>query len=450
VSFVEQDQQRMRTPEDTARTVHAVAVRRGLDDLATVMCLMCIGVESDFWCPFNDADPCSEQWPHDSQSDDGLSVGYYQQQCSAPGVSPPWGWGGLYGDPNGSRKRMSLEESTDLFLNALCDDYGRARNDPQLAGQMVQQVQGSAYPDRYAQQWDSAWALYNKAVVEQPAPLPTPTPVAVTGPSYNEVNFIGQRKISDQCQDRAGTTIDLCLGHTTEGAGGLDLIDFMENMGDRSYHYIIDNDPDGNCVYDLVDTDEAAWSCLDANNRSINYVIGRSTINWSRDDWINNARKAIRIMAWLMVQDCHHYGIDPRVIPPPYNDDPPGIADHNYVTVHLGVGDHTDLGPNFPWDVLQHDVTAFLSAQPEQPMPSKEASRSIYRDNDDSIGGIDEVVRQTNGMLHERTVELLALLGDPASLQKVKAVADGKAPVALPDWAQQRAQTILNAVGKKP
>jgi N-acetyl-anhydromuramyl-L-alanine amidase AmpD len=449
VSFVWQADERMTSKEDAVRTIHAVALRRGLDDLATVMCIMCVLVESDFWCPYNDADPCSEQWPHDSQSDDGLSVGYYQQQCSAPGVSPPWGWGGLYGDPEGSRKRMSLEESTDLFLNALCDDYEDARDNPQKAGAYVQQVQGSAFPDRYAQKWDEAWDLYNRAIVEHPVPLPTPTPVAVTGPSFNEVNFVGQRKISGQCQNRQGTTIDLCLGHTTEGAGGLELIDFMENMGDRSYHYVIDNDPDGNTVYDLVDTDAAAWACLDANNRSINYVIGRSTVNWSRDDWIGHARNAIRIMAWLMVADCKKYGIQPRVISPPYEDDPPGIADHAYVTEHLGVGDHTDMGPNFPWDVLAHDVEAFMSGQPEEPMPSKEASRSIYRDNDDSIGGIDEVLRQTNGMLHEARVEILALLGEPASLAKVQRVADGKAPVKLPDWAADRAKTILAAADKK-
>jgi N-acetylmuramoyl-L-alanine amidase len=63
----------------------------------------------------------------------------------------------------------------------------------------------------------------------------------------------------------------------------------MERIGDRSYHYLVDNDPDGNAVYDLVDTDRASWSVLDANARSINLVIGASFAAWSRQEWINSA-----------------------------------------------------------------------------------------------------------------------------------------------------------------
>jgi N-acetylmuramoyl-L-alanine amidase len=81
----------------------------------------------------------------------------------------------------------------------------------------------------------------------------------------------------------------LFLFHTTEGAGGGEaLIALMERNGDRSYHYLVDNDPDGNTIYDLVDTDRASWSVLDAN-ASINLVIGASFAAWSRQEWIDNA-----------------------------------------------------------------------------------------------------------------------------------------------------------------
>ena len=103
----------------------------------------------------------------------------------------------------------------------------------------------------------------------------------VTKPQFREINVIGERPISTQSQSRDGTPIDLFLFHTTEGAGGGEaLIAFMERMGDRSYHYLVDNDPDGNTVYDLVDTDLASWSVLDANDRSINLVIGASFAAW--------------------------------------------------------------------------------------------------------------------------------------------------------------------------
>jgi hypothetical protein len=62
-------------------------------------------------------------------------------------------------------------------------------------------------------------------------------------------------------------------------------------------------------------------------DRSINLVIGGSFAAWSRQDWIANARNAVRIGAWLAVQDCRKYGFTPRVIKPPYPLDPPGISD---------------------------------------------------------------------------------------------------------------------------
>jgi hypothetical protein len=135
--------------------------------------------------------------------------------------------------------------------------------------------------------------------------------VVATKPQFREINVIGERPISTQSQSRDGTPIDLFLFHTTEDGGGEALIAFMERMGDRSYHYLVDNDRDGNTVWDLVDADLASWSVLDANARSINLVIGRSFAAWSRQEWIDNARNAVRIGAWLAVQDCRKYGFTP-------------------------------------------------------------------------------------------------------------------------------------------
>src|SRR6476659_1629844 len=143
----------LRTREQIAREVHAVSLRRRLDELATVISLMTISTEvghndrngeRQWWCPFNRKDPQSEQFPHDSQSDDGLSSGYFQQQVSRPGApGRPWGWGGLFGDITGNRKRMTLQDSADMFLAALADDYTRAHDNPVLAGEFAQRVQGS-------------------------------------------------------------------------------------------------------------------------------------------------------------------------------------------------------------------------------------------------------------------------------------------------------------------
>ena len=168
----------LRTREQIAREVHAVSLQRGLDELATVIALMTISTEvgandrhgeRQWWCPFNRKDPQSEQFPHDSESDDGLSSGYFQQQVSRPGApGRPWGWGGLFGDINGNRKRMTLADSADLFLAALADDYSRAQGNPGLAGQFAQRVQQSAFGSRYAEKWDEAWAVLHRALAQGP------------------------------------------------------------------------------------------------------------------------------------------------------------------------------------------------------------------------------------------------------------------------------------------
>jgi hypothetical protein len=184
MSFVSFADRPLRSREQVAREVHAVSLRRGLNELATVIALMTISTEvgandsngqRQWWCPFNQADPQSEQFPHDSESDDGLSSGYFQQQVSRPGApGTPWGWGGLFGDINGNRKRMTLADSADMFLAALADDYTRAANDPALAGDFAQRVQQSGFGDRYKNKWDEAWSVLRSALGQGPV-TPAPT-----------------------------------------------------------------------------------------------------------------------------------------------------------------------------------------------------------------------------------------------------------------------------------
>ena len=192
--------------------------------------------------------------------------------------------------------------------------------------------------------------------------------VVVAPPQFTEINVIGTRPISDKSESREGADVDLFLLHTTEGGGGEDLIAFMERAGDRSYHYIVDDDVHGNTVYDLVDTDLASWSVKGANHRSINLAFGHSTAAWTREDWMANARNAIRIAAWLAVQDCRKYGIPVVVNSPPYRETA-GISDHNFTTQMLPQtgNTHTDVGPNFPWDLFAADVASFAQSSKGAP-----------------------------------------------------------------------------------
>lgn len=159
----------LRTREQVAREVHAVSLRRGLDELATVIALMTISTEvgandkqgnRQWWCPWNDRVPATQNYPHDSKSDDNRSSGYFQQQPGPKGE--PW-----WGTPE---QMMTLDKAADTFLDRLADDYGRAKDNPQLAGEFAQRVQGSAFPDRYREKWDEAWTVLRRALSNQPAP----------------------------------------------------------------------------------------------------------------------------------------------------------------------------------------------------------------------------------------------------------------------------------------
>lgn len=180
MSFTWFADQPLRTREQVAREVHAVSLARGLDELATVLCLMGIstevgtgtGEERQWWCPANDRVPATKNYPNDSRSDDNRSSGYLQQQPGPNGE--PW-----WGTPE---DMMTLPRAANTFLERLADDYSRAANNPALAGQFVQRVQGSAFPDRYAGKWDEAWAVLRRALADQPSTPTTPEePMAWTG-----------------------------------------------------------------------------------------------------------------------------------------------------------------------------------------------------------------------------------------------------------------------------
>jgi N-acetylmuramoyl-L-alanine amidase len=170
MSFTSFKDRPLRTREEIARDVHAVSLRRGLDELATVIALMTIatevGAKGQWWCPWNAKDPTSKNYPHDSESNDGRSVGYFQQQNGHAGEtvtgSDNW-WGSM-------QSRMTIDQAANTFLERLADDYGRAATNPSLAGEFAQRVQGSAFPGRYAQHWDEAWDVLRRALADQPPP----------------------------------------------------------------------------------------------------------------------------------------------------------------------------------------------------------------------------------------------------------------------------------------
>jgi hypothetical protein len=186
MGWVSKDKQRWRSPEQVTREVHEVSLARGLDNMATVLAVMCIAQESDFWCPANHADPVSFNYRHDSVSNDGRSVGYFQQQNKVPGENPTgpgenW-WGTM-------ASRMDLKRSANEFLDRLSDDYHT--DNPAAASELISNVQRPREDLRgaYAKHWGRAWDLVNalgpvKPVPPPPVPAKPPTPGVQPKPDW--------------------------------------------------------------------------------------------------------------------------------------------------------------------------------------------------------------------------------------------------------------------------
>ncbi|MFT4125726.1 MAG: N-acetylmuramoyl-L-alanine amidase [Gordonia sp. (in: high G+C Gram-positive bacteria)] len=175
--------------------------------------------------------------------------------------------------------------------------------------------------------------------------------------------FLELDRMGSSLSSRNGAWPTLFLLHTEEGGSSAEsLAAYLNNPNNgASYHYTV---RDG-IVCDVVDTDYASWSVLDANAYSINLCFAGSRAAWSRAQWLIREND-IRIAAWLAVADCKKYGIPTTVLAPPYRRGS-GISDHRYVTLVLGIGTHTDVGDGFPWDRFATFVAEFASGQPSAP-----------------------------------------------------------------------------------
>lgn len=451
MSFVWFADKPLRTREQIAREVHAVSLERGLDELATVMALMCISVEAgaedtngerQWWCPWNAADPESKLFSYDSQSDDGRSVGYFQQQKGPNGEL--W-WGS-------SRDEMTLTIAANNFLDRLCDNYSDAVDNPALAGEMIANVQrcNPAFRYRYATKWSEAWDVFSRAMAK-PGPLPSPVPIPTTKPKplVNKPNFKELNRFGNGFGVRSRKPINF-FWHTQEGNGSAEgLAQFCNGANNVSYHYTV---RDG-IVCNVVDTDYYSWSVLDANVFSINLCFAGSFAGWSREQWLEREND-IKIAAYITVQDCRKYNIPFDVIAPPYGVARPGISDHKYVTQCLGIGTHTDLGYNFPWDRAKYYVEMYSRTEAIEKIEPKEqeddwmsnvntdrlnaavdkilqqyGSRSMFRDSNSNVDDAFGMMLNSDATVYDVLVIIRAFLaGEPEAVARIRRLANGKGP----------------------
>jgi hypothetical protein len=337
----------------TPETLHPV-----MSPLQIQIALATALVESNDRVLANPNVPESENYPNDGDGHDHLSAGEFQQQYM-------W-WGTV-------AEEMDPRLSAAMFYNHLAKDM--AAHPGRAPGVYAQDVQGSAFPDRYAQRMDDAVAQYNRLTGPGPVADPRITALLAVRPDFNEFpNWCTNGKKSNW-QSRNGTPIDSLFVHTQEAAenddnAALDLSNFLKSTiggpNPVSYHDSVRQASDGGVtVVNSVDTDFASWSVGNSNNRSINRCFAGSDASWTRAQWMTQ-REAIRVMAYLMVLDALKYDIDPTHITfgPNYDGKPPPVvSDHRYCTEVLHDGNtHVDVGDNFPADIYGADVLFFWNA----------------------------------------------------------------------------------------
>ncbi|HEX5543672.1 MAG TPA: N-acetylmuramoyl-L-alanine amidase [Micromonospora sp.] len=141
-----------------------------------------------------------------------------------------------------------------------------------------------------------------------------------------------------------------------------------------STHYFVDRDS----VVQCVSTEDRANAALYKGNRlGIQYELC-GTVQ-SRAEWLDEASLAtLKNAAKQIARDCLRYSIPVRRLTPletrrawtEYPDGPRGIVGHVDCTQAYPEdgGDHTDPGPQFPWDVLLGLIQTELDSLKEPPV----------------------------------------------------------------------------------
>ena len=324
---------------DYARLIVAEGQRLGITRRGQIIALATGLVETNIKNYANSKVPASLKIPHDAVGSDGYSVGIFQQQVRT-GAGGKWWWAD-------AATCMDPTLSARMFFQALAKlDYN---SDAHTPGWYAQTVQRSAFPDRYDERMPEATALYD-ALGEQ-----------VKEPVVMVQEF--DRSDEGNSSSRNGAKVRLFVLHTEEGNSDAWRLHEWMKRNQVSYHYIL---AAGVCV-DHVNTDRSSWSVLDANPYCINLVFAGSKASFTRQQWLDGYALEIDYAAMLFVQDAKKYDpLVPVVIGKDYRAIGGGAAggiDHSGITHGIGIGSHTDCGPNFPFDVFAESVRKYANEQ---------------------------------------------------------------------------------------
>lgn len=469
MSFVQKDTRLLLSEEEVARRTHAVSVKRGLDEFATVLALMCQRQESAFWCPWNRKDPSSEKYDHDSESNDGRSVGRYQQQNGRAGEVLPdddrdnW-WGTM-------ASRMGLESSTDAFLARLEDGYRRALGNPALCSELISNVQRPRGDLRgaYAKHYDYCWALLKRALggIQNP-PVPPevvvkPAPVTPTFSIAPNPNWRGDPHWLTEVLRAFGVDVYEAEGARERGHGDFGAIKWVlwHHTGNRNEtERGITNHPSLGLAANILIFPNGR-TCI--TGFGVAWHGGKGIYPGIPEDAINQisigiecAHSGVHGDPWPAVQMEAMLRVGAAIewflqLPPDREiahkewagrDNPLGINKQ-------GKPDPIDIDMKwFRAEVAKRAQAGPTEGEDDVPLVNQ-PSGSIYRDSNDNLPWagtpMDFIM---DAQIHEGRVETLALQGDPKCQELVRRTAEGRSPVnkSLTDQNRAQAQSILRLI----
>lgn len=200
---------------------------------------------------------------------------------------------------------------------------------------------------------------------------------------YPDLPFVPPRAYG---KGRAGYSVQFVVVHHTAGSerstSAEDGARYDQRRTDgTSCHYFHDQNSTVQCVYTWDRSNSAHHY---GNRLGIHHELC-GTLQ-TRAQWLDPASDATLWMAAKqMARDCAKYGLPVRKLTPgQMRDGVKGICGHWDVTLAYGLGDHTDPGPHFPWDVLLDRVNQFLvtpAASPQRRRKTMEYLWVIVRNN---------------------------------------------------------------------
>lgn len=168
--------------------------------------------------------------------------------------------------------------------------------------------------------------------------------------TYRAVHDSGVRRPSD-----IGWVVIHCTqGATAKGAA----VWFTNPNSEGSANLVLDDDVCYRTVPDL----RVPWAAQPLNTRGFHIELA-GFVEWSREEWLSHPAMLDRA-AYKTALRCRLYGIPVRTVGPiGLRLGRKGVTGHADVSRAWRKSDHTDPGPNFPWDRFI-DRVKWYAAQP--------------------------------------------------------------------------------------